>query len=77
MEPVTLLVTALVAGAGAGLKDAAGSAVKDAYDGLRAALQKRVAGKPSAELALTQHEQDPETWEKPLRKSLSHVASFL
>jgi hypothetical protein len=75
MDPVTLLVTALVAGAGAGLKDAAGSAVRDAYNGLRAILRRRFAGKPAAEVALAEHEQDPQTWEKPLRKELTETGA--
>ncbi len=75
MDPVTLLVAALVAGAGAGLTDAAGSAVRDAYDGLRAVLRRRFAGKPAAEVALAEHEQDPETWDKPLRKQLTETGA--
>src|SRR3954451_7478567 len=75
MDPVTLVIAALAAGAGAGLKDAAGSAIKDAYNGLRAVLQRRFAGKPSAEVALTQYEQDPSTWDKPLRKELTETGA--
>ena len=34
MDPVSLIVTALTAGAAVALKDTASQAVKDAYDGL-------------------------------------------
>ena len=43
MDPITLIVTALAAGAALGVKDAASSAVKDAYAGLKALVSKRLA----------------------------------
>src|ERR1700722_6846176 len=43
MDPVTLIVAALVAGAAAGLKDTASSAIKDAYNGLRGLVLRRLA----------------------------------
>ena len=68
MDPVTLIVAAVAAGAGAGLTDAASSTVRDAYQGLRNLLRRLFAGNPPAETALAQAEQDPQTWEAPLRK---------
>ncbi|HYR10005.1 MAG TPA: hypothetical protein VEQ60_19685 [Longimicrobium sp.] len=44
MEPVTLLVAAVAAGAAAALKDTASQAVRDAYAALKTVLQKRYAG---------------------------------
>ena len=41
MDPVTLIVTALAAGASAALKSTAESAVKDAYEGLKRLIFKR------------------------------------
>jgi hypothetical protein len=41
MDPVTLIVTALAAGAAAGLKPTAEQAVKDAYAGLKAFIQSK------------------------------------
>jgi hypothetical protein len=41
MDPVTLIVAALAAGAAAGLKDTAASAIKDAYGALRGLLSRR------------------------------------
>ncbi|MGZ4666524.1 MAG: hypothetical protein ACXV5Q_16195 [Frankiaceae bacterium] len=68
MDPVTLIVAAVVTGAGAGLTDAASSTLRDAYLGLRNLLRRLFAGNPSAENVLTQAEQDPQTWEAPLGK---------
>jgi len=70
MDPITLIITALTTGVAAGTQDTVKGAVKDAYNGLRALLQRRFVGKPSAEIALTEHENDPETWEAPLKKAL-------
>jgi hypothetical protein len=66
MDPITLIVTALAAGAVSGITDSASSAVKDAYASLKALVRKRLAGRPDAELVLARHEQAPETWQAPL-----------
>lgn len=66
MEPVTLILTALVAGAA----KAAGDAAPDAYKGLKALIQKKFAGKPEAEMALAKHEEKPKVWEEPLKEAL-------
>jgi hypothetical protein len=66
MDPVTLIVTALAAGAAAGVTDTASSMVKDTYAGLKALAKKRLAGRPDAGLVLARHEQAPETWQAPL-----------
>jgi len=71
MDPITLIVTALVAGAAAGMTDTASSAVKDAYAGLKALVGKRLAGRPDAELVLARHAEAPTTWEGPLAAELS------
>jgi hypothetical protein len=76
MEPVTSAVlAALAAGAAAAAKDTASVAIKDAYTGLKALVQRRFAGKPEAEVALKAFESDPETWEKPLSKSLAETGA--
>ena len=41
MDPITLIVAALAAGAAVGLKDTTSSAVRDAYAGLKAMVTKR------------------------------------
>ncbi len=71
MDPVTLIVTALGAGAGSALQDGASEAVKDAYARLKALVKKRFAGRPKAELVLAEHESAPQTWDKPLAAELS------
>ena len=71
VDPVTLIVAALAAGAAAGLKDTASSAVKDAYNGLKGLAQRRLGGRPGVELVLARHEQDPQVWDKPLAQELT------
>lgn len=79
MDPVTLIVTALAAGASAGvidaLKDNAKDAAKAAYAKLRGLAQRRVAGNPGAELALAEHQADPENWAAPLKAKLTLVGA--
>jgi hypothetical protein len=75
MEPTTLILTALAAGAAAAAKDTASQAIKDGYAGLKSLVQKRFAGKPEAEMALTQHEKKPEVWEAPLKEALAETGS--
>jgi hypothetical protein len=66
MDPITVILAALVTGAA----KAAGDAVPDVYDGLKALIQKKLAGKPVAEAMLEEHEKDPETYAAPLKKNL-------
>lgn len=75
MEPTALIVSALVAGAATALKETASQAVKDAYTGLRALIQKHFAGKLEAEMALAQHEKKPEVWEAPLKDALAETGT--
>jgi hypothetical protein len=73
MDPVTLVLTALAAGAGLGLKDAASTAVTDAYNGLKALVRRKLAGRRDGELALTRYEQDPQVWGEPLAQELNQA----
>lgn len=43
MDPVTIILTALVAGAAAGLKPTAEQVVKDAYEGIKALIKRKYA----------------------------------
>ncbi|MBS9394340.1 MAG: hypothetical protein HEQ29_14765 [Dolichospermum sp. LBC05a] len=73
MDPISLIIAALVAGAAAATKDTAGKAVKDTYEGLKTLIKKRFESKPEvkdAQAFLDGHEKDPETYEKPLKKKL-------
>ena len=71
MDPVTLIVTALAAGAALGLKDTASAAVKDAYGSLKAMVTGRLAGQRDGELVLARHEEAPKAWEGPLAVELT------
>ena len=75
MEPITLILGALAAGALAGVKDSATGAVKDAYAGLKRLVATHFAGKPAAELALAEHAADPDTWQAPLANALAETGT--
>jgi hypothetical protein len=59
MDPVTLIVSALSAGATSAATETASNVVKDAYSSLKSLLQRRFQGKPSAGTALAEAETDP------------------
>jgi len=71
MDPVTLILTALAAGAALGVKDTASAAVKDAYQGLKALVAKRFAGRRHGELVLARYAETPDTWKGPLAAELT------
>ena len=73
MDPVTLIVAALAAGASAGVTDTVAQGVKDAYTGLKALVLRRVQDQPAGEVAVVEHEKDPEVWSAPLAKT--HTAA--
>ncbi|MBO1052143.1 MAG: hypothetical protein PT118_24170 [Aphanizomenon gracile PMC644.10] len=50
MDPISLIITALVAGAAAASKDIAGQAVKDAYKGLKDLIKDKFEGDPVAQV---------------------------
>jgi len=75
MDPVTLILAALAAGAALGVKDAASATVKDAYEGLKALVKKRVAGRRDGELVLARYEEAPDSWRGPLAAELTAVGA--
>jgi hypothetical protein len=81
MEPITLILAALAAGASAGgldaLKDEAKEEVKAAYGKLRALVGNRFreAETVNGEAVLAEYEQDPESFEKGLGKKLAEAAA--
>jgi RIP homotypic interaction motif len=75
MDPITLIVTALAAGAASALQDGASAVVKDAYARLKALVTKRLADRPKGELVLAEHETAPQTWQAPLAAELSAVGA--
>lgn len=70
MDPISMIVGALAAGAAEGLKDTTTTALKDAYAGLRELVRRRFAARPVAEIALAEHEKAPEVWQVPLAAEL-------
>ncbi|MFY1634959.1 hypothetical protein ACN27F_17080 [Solwaraspora sp. WMMB335] len=75
MDPVTLVLSALAAGALTGTGEAAAAAVRDSYLALKTAVLARFSDKPAAQLVLQEHEADPETYEKPLAKQLREAGA--
>jgi hypothetical protein len=77
VDPVSLIVAALVAGASAGAKDVVAAGVKDAYQALRSMLVRKLsaheAATPgiSAEAILDAHARDADTWSGPLVAALT------
>ena len=76
MDPITLIITALVAGA----SKVAGETATDAYHALLAALRRRFAKDDKAKLVLDEHAKEAATaespqqqlvWDAPLRKYLT------
>jgi len=77
MDPITLILAALAAGAAAGGKDLANNAIKDAYHGLKTLLMARFQKQASERggtdavhvdpvAVLQAHETRPDTWAAPL-----------
>lgn len=77
MDSVTLIVTALAAGAASALQDGAKSAVKTAYARLRELAKKRFKDPANGEYVLERHAAAPEAWKGSLEYELteSGVAS--
>lgn len=71
MDPVSLVLDALASGAARGVADSAGDAVGAAYGRLKRLIADRFAGNKSAEVALSEHSADPDTWQAPLAKVLA------
>jgi hypothetical protein len=71
MDPITLILAALAAGAVSGAKDVASEAVSDAYGALKSLVRRKLQGNPAQEMALEQHAEDPDTWNAPLKKALT------
>jgi hypothetical protein len=71
MDPVSLIIAALVAGAAAGLQDGATDAVKSAYTSFKALLRRRLGhGDPAVEDTIEAVEAGPAADTAPLRRRL-------
>jgi hypothetical protein len=75
VDPLSLIVAALAAGAAAAAKDTASAAIKDAYHGLKGLIQRKLAASPAAAVVLAEHEKDPDTYDAPLKKKLAEAAA--
>jgi hypothetical protein len=79
MDPITLVVTALAAGASAGaidgLRDDVRESVKAAYGRLHQLVKRCFRGNASAEVILYEHAADPATYEAPLAKKLAEAGA--
>jgi hypothetical protein len=75
MEPISLILAALLTGVAKGAGQSAANAVQDAYKGLRDALKRRLAGKPTAEAAVEQYTDDPEAWKGNLEVHLKQAGA--
>lgn len=73
MDPVTLVLAALAAGALTGAGAAASEAVTDAYHGLRDLVLKRLQTRAAGPVALEQYSERPDLWREPLRAELEAV----
>lgn len=72
MSAVEVITAALAAGAGAGMKDTASAAVKDAYAGLKALLKVRLGGQSDRVVeALDADETTPGGWQAHLGDALT------
>jgi len=83
VDPLSLIVSALVAGAAAAGKDVTSNAIKDAYKGLKKLLTERFHHKGANQAptsgstavdpvaVLEAHEAKPDTWAAPLHDALS------
>ena len=70
MDPLTLILTALAAGAASGLQDSTSSAMKSAYASLKALVKKHLSDRPAGEPVLAEYESAPDVWERPLTAQL-------
>lgn len=75
MEPITLILTALAAGTALVAKGTLTAVGKDAYDTLKTHILGKFADNPTAEMVLAGYLEEPDTWQKPLRRELSKAAA--
>jgi hypothetical protein len=73
MDPISLVLAALLAGAATGVGKSATSAVQDAYAALRSALGRRLADRPAARAAVEQYAADPDAWQGNLEVHLQQA----
>jgi hypothetical protein len=70
MDPITLIVTALAAGAASAMQDDAKAVVKTAFERLRHLVKKRFTSPDNGEFMLEKHAAAPDIWQAPLKQEL-------
>ncbi len=77
MEPASLIVGALAAGAAVAAKDVGKSVVKDSYDGLKQLVVNLFKQKKNdtGEMAVEKFESKPEVWKGPLEDALAETGA--
>lgn len=75
MDPISLILAALVAGLAQGAGQTAATAVRDAYSGLRSTLARRLSGRRAAQDALEQYVADPQAWRGNLEVHLKQAGA--
>jgi hypothetical protein len=73
MDPITLIVTALAAGAASALQDDAKGAVKVAFARLRTLVKRGFKDPANGEYLLEKHAAAPEAWREPLKAELAEA----
>jgi hypothetical protein len=75
MSELDVIVAALAAGAAAGTTNTATAAVKDAYDGLKSLLRKRLDAREEREL-LSADQEDEDFWRRELGAALTATGAL-
>ncbi len=70
MDPISLILAALAAGASAALKDTASDAIKSSYSKLKTLVRSRFGGDPAAGVALEHVEREPSADSTMVRQRL-------
>jgi hypothetical protein len=76
MEPISLILAALAAGAIAATKDVAGTAVKDAYEGLKALLKKKLEKDTLAQAMVDAKPEDIEQMKSLLKNKIAEAGGI-
>jgi hypothetical protein len=71
VDPLSLIITALVTGA----QGTVTTMVSDAYAGLKALVLRRFKDRPAGELALEKLAEDPDAWQPALKAELAKTAA--
>ena len=74
MDPVSAVLAALAAGAMAAARETAGTAIRDAYEGLKSSIKNKLADKALAKTAVDTHATEPQPAEAILRPARNDAA---